>query len=101
MPQLMQILGYLVYFWSNEGVPREPIHVHIAKRPTANGTKIWILKNGSVQLANNNSKIPKKDLKRLMSLIESFHSEIEQAWKKHFALHKIIYLDGKKHGFSR
>ncbi len=29
MPQIFKVAGYLVYFWSNEGVPLEPIHVHI------------------------------------------------------------------------
>lgn len=31
MPQIFSIGSYLVYFWSNEGEPLEPIHVHIAK----------------------------------------------------------------------
>ena len=47
MPKLMEILGYIIYFWSNEGLPVEPIHVHIAKQPNRNGTKIWIKSDGS------------------------------------------------------
>ena len=39
MPQIFRIGTYTVYFWSNEGVPLEPIHVHIAEgRASANGT---------------------------------------------------------------
>ena len=43
MPQIFKIGSYTVYFWSNEGKPLEPIHVHIAEgRATAAGTKVWI-----------------------------------------------------------
>ena len=36
MPQIFKIGSYTVYFWSNEGKPLEPIHVHIAEgRATA------------------------------------------------------------------
>lgn len=35
MPQLFRIGPYLVYFWSNENNPVEPVHVHIAEgRPS-------------------------------------------------------------------
>ena len=40
MPQIFSIGSYIVYFWSNEGEPLEPIHVHIAKgKPEKNATK--------------------------------------------------------------
>ena len=28
MPQILSIGPYSIYFWSNEGDPLEPIHVH-------------------------------------------------------------------------
>jgi hypothetical protein len=31
MPQLFKIGPYIVYFWSNEGFPQEPVHVHVKK----------------------------------------------------------------------
>ena len=35
MPQFFKIGGYIIYFWINEGMPLEPIHVHVAEgRPT-------------------------------------------------------------------
>ena len=30
MPQIFRIAGYLIYFWSNENKPLEPVHVHIS-----------------------------------------------------------------------
>ena len=41
MPQVFKIGPYWVYFWANENMPLEPVHVHVAEgAPTANGTKI-------------------------------------------------------------
>ncbi|WP_334299974.1 DUF4160 domain-containing protein [Anaerobutyricum soehngenii] len=31
MPQPLRIGPYNIYFWSNEGDPLEPIHVHISE----------------------------------------------------------------------
>jgi hypothetical protein len=59
MPQIFRIGSYLVYFWSDEKKPLEPIHVHIAEgRPIVNGTKIWITQTGKCLIAHNKSKIP-------------------------------------------
>lgn len=47
MPQIFKFGGYIIFFWSNENKPMEPIHVHIAKHnPRANSTKVWITKRG-------------------------------------------------------
>lgn len=41
MPQVFKIGPYWVYFWSNEGRPLEPVHVHVAEgSPAPNATKI-------------------------------------------------------------
>ncbi|MEY8325927.1 DUF4160 domain-containing protein [Lachnospiraceae bacterium 54-11] len=31
MPQIFRIGSYIIYFWSNENNPPEPVHVHIAE----------------------------------------------------------------------
>ncbi|ADB47066.1 DUF4160 domain-containing protein [Acidaminococcus fermentans] len=47
MPQLFRIGPYLIYFWSNENNPVEPVHVHIAEgKPSPNATKVWITESG-------------------------------------------------------
>ena len=85
MPQVFKIGNYIVYFWINEGSPLEPVHVHIAEgTPTANGTKIWITKTGKTLLANNGSKIPRRQLRIMMDVIEARHQEIEELWLKKF-----------------
>lgn len=45
MPQVFKVGAYLVYFWSDENDPLEPIHVHAVEgKPRKDGTKIWITK---------------------------------------------------------
>ena len=51
MPQLYKIGSYIIFFWSNENMPLEPIHVHISEgKASANATKIWITSTGKAIL---------------------------------------------------
>ena len=93
MPKVLEVWGYIIYIWSNEQKPLEPIHVHVAKRPTKNGTKIWILSDGSTSIAHNKSRISPHDLKRLRKTISEYREEIEQAWKNHFEIKTVTYHD--------
>lgn len=68
LPNIFELYGYKVYFWSNGN--NEPVHVHISKgNPHGNATKIWLTKTGGCIIANNNSKIPKSDLTDIMKTI--------------------------------
>ena len=52
LPNLFEVSGYKIFFWSNEN--NEPIHVHICKgKPSKNSTKIWLTKAGGAILATN------------------------------------------------
>lgn len=47
MPQVFRIGPYTVYFWANEGMPIEPVRVHVStETPQSNATKIWITSAG-------------------------------------------------------
>ena len=83
MPQVFVILGYIVYFWSNEN--DEPIHVHVCKgSPQKDATKVSITEDGPV-LEHNKSKIPKKDLKRILAWIAMNDELIIKKWQFHFS----------------
>ena len=83
MPQVFVILGYIVYFWSNEN--DEPIHVHVCKgSPQKDATKVWITEDRPV-LEHNKSKIPKKDLKRILAWIAMNDELIIKKWQFHFS----------------
>ena len=85
MPQIFRIGSYIIYFWSNENNPLEPIHVHIAEgKATANATKIWVTSSGKALLCNNNSHIPKKTLNNMIRYIEANSNIIINKWYAQF-----------------
>lgn len=85
MPQIFRIGPYIIYFWSNENDPLEPIHVHIAEgQASGNATKIWITSTGKALLSQNNSRIPTKVLKKMMRFIEANSASIIEKWMEHF-----------------
>ena len=85
MPQIFKFGGYIIFFWSNENKPTEPIHVHIAEHnPRANSTKVWITKKGKALICNNISFIPPKDLRKLLVFIEANSNEIIQKGREYF-----------------
>ena len=90
MPNLFECLGYKIYFWSNENL--EPIHVHISKGvPTANSTKVWLTKSGGCIVANNDSKIPTKDLNNLLESIAVNYFLIVSEWKNFFGANEVKF----------
>ena len=85
MPQIFRMGPYIVYFWSNENDPLEPVHVHIAEgRATSNATKVWITSSGKAFLCNNNSRISQKELRNLLRIIEANSNTIINKWYSHF-----------------
>ena len=85
VPQVFRIDSYTVYFWTNEGTPLEPVHVHIAEgSPVLNATKVWITKAGRCCLCNNNSCIPENVLHNLLRMIEAWSEEIVKQWQTCF-----------------
>lgn len=85
MPQVFRIGPYVVYFWSNENDPLEPVHVHIAEgRAVPNATKLWVTSAGKVLVCNNDSKIPAVILRRIVRLVEANSEEIVAEWMDHF-----------------
>ncbi|MDD6154114.1 MAG: DUF4160 domain-containing protein [Eubacteriales bacterium] len=85
MPKLYRVGPYIIYFWSNENEPLEPIHVHIAEgTASSNATKIWITSTGKGLLCNNMSEIPERVLRKLMRFVEANSREIEESWIEHF-----------------
>ena len=83
MPTLFEVYGYRVFFWSNE--VGEPVHVHVCKgKPTANATKIWLPPESNPVLANNNSNIPEKELKRILKVVALNRDSIIAQWYDYF-----------------
>ena len=82
MPQIIRLLGYIIYFWSKE--EGEPAHVHVCKgTPQANATKICLRKEGPV-VENNNSRIPRKDLKIILEWLALNRDYVIARWYDFF-----------------
>jgi len=84
----LNVIGYKIYFWSNEN--DEPIHVHISKgKLTQNSTKIWLTKAGGCIVANNKSKISEHELNKLLSIISKHYFLIISKWKEYYRIINI------------
>ena len=80
MPKLFDWNGYRFHFFSNEGNPREPVHIHVTRgRDTA---KFWLRPEVSVAY---NRGFPSRVLSDLFDVIEGRREEIESAWHDFFA----------------
>lgn len=84
MPKYAKFIGYYLFFWSNEGKPLEPLHIHVGKEVHKNATKIWILSDGSTQIESNSENINAKDLRRICRLIEEHAKDIVKMWEEYF-----------------
>ncbi len=85
MPQVFRAGPYWVYFWSNEGDPIEPVHVHVSQgAPVPNATKFWITSTGKCLLANNASGINRRVLVNIGRIIEARVEEVLTKWDAHF-----------------
>ena len=79
MPKVFDWNGYRFHFFSNEGDPREPVHVHVTRAPAT--AKFWIQPEAAVAY---NKGFNAKVLSQLLSVIEMRAGEIERAWNDHF-----------------
>ena len=85
MPQVFKVGSYWVFFWTEEGLPLEPVHVHIAEgRPTKNATKVWVTRAGHCVLCHNGSRIPVRELRILMQTVEARSAEVITKWRDIF-----------------
>ncbi|MCL1903661.1 MAG: DUF4160 domain-containing protein [Oscillospiraceae bacterium] len=90
MPKLISVGQYIIFFWSCEN--DEPIHVHISvKKISPNATKIWLTESGGCIVSNNNSRIPQKELNKLLDIICDKHTDICDEWKDFFSTEEIKF----------
>jgi Domain of unknown function (DUF4160) len=80
VPAVFRWNGFRFHFFSDEGDPREPVHVHVAKGDV--DAKFWL--QPAVKVAYNKG-FNARTLAKLSRLIEERRHEIERAWDDHFA----------------
>ena len=79
MPIVFIYKGYRFFFFSNEGDPREPTHIHVRKDQKL--AKFWL--GPPVQLAESRG-FSAKELNRIAKMIDNRRKEIEEAWNEYF-----------------
>ena len=79
MPVVFRHLGIRFYFFSNEGRPREPVHVH-ATRSDADA-KLWLTPEVRVADSFGFSRREQADLVRVVT---ARRDDIMRAWHEHF-----------------
>ena len=79
MPTVFYERGFRFFFYSNEGSPREPLHIHVEKDNLE--AKFWL--NPEVQVAYNNG-YDARTLRLIASIVEANRERIERAWNEFF-----------------
>lgn len=79
MPKLFEIDGYKFFFFSNEGDPSEPCHIHVRK--AGNLAKFWV---EPVVSLDSSDGFNSKELKFIANAVEEHKELIKEAWDEFF-----------------
>jgi len=79
MPTVFRQDGLRFFFYSNEGSPREPAHIHVMG--AGGETKFWL--RPEVAVAESHG-LDARALRRLCSVVEERREVIERAWHDYF-----------------
>lgn len=80
MPVIMRINGYRFFFYSNEGSPVEPAHIHVSK--AGDEAKIWL--EPFVGLARNDG-YNARDLREIINIVAEHRTFLLEKWNEYFA----------------
>ena len=79
MPVVLRYRGFRFFFYSNEGSPREPVHVHVVG--AGGEAKYWL--HPLVSLAGSDG-FDARTLRELQGVVEQNAELIERAWNEYF-----------------
>jgi hypothetical protein len=79
MPVVFRSANLKFYFYSNEGDPREPLHIHV--RGGGANAKIWL--EPAIGVAESEG-FNSKELSGIIRLVIDNRSLIRRAWREHF-----------------
>jgi len=80
MPVVFREQGFRFFFYSNEGTPREPVHIHVEKDNVE--AKFWLFPG--VRVAYNDG-YDARVLRELLGIIEANRDRIERSWNEFFS----------------
>ena len=79
MPVVFRERGFTFFFYSNEGAPREPVHIHVRRGDAE--AKFWL--RPSILLAYNDG-YDARTMRDLAELIAWRREQVERAWDEFF-----------------
>ena len=79
MPVVFRYKGFRFFFYSNEGSPREPVHVHV--RSGSSEAKLWL--EPQVRVAASFG-FDASTLRELVEVAQSNRTLIERTWHEYF-----------------
>ena len=80
MPVVFRYQGFKFFFYSNEGDPLEPAHIHV--RSGGKEAKFWLLPG--VSLARNDG-FDARTIRVLLEAVQANQKFLEDAWHDYFA----------------
>ena len=79
MPVVFRYKGFCFFFYSNEGQPREPAHVHV--RVDGGEVKFWL--HPAVRVAVSDG-LDARTLRELVGVVDANVELIERTWHEYF-----------------
>jgi len=79
MPVVFRYKGYRFFFYSNEGTPREPLHIHVRKGEAV--AKFWL---EPIPRVAESYALSSSELKELLSIAFANKSIIRRFWDEYF-----------------
>lgn len=80
MPVILRINGFKFFFYSNEGKPLEPAHIHV--RNADGEAKFWL--EDEVKLSRNDG-FDARTLKELTKMVQHNQTMFVEAWNDYFS----------------
>ncbi|MBA4823449.1 hypothetical protein HA42_04830 [Pantoea deleyi] len=80
MPVILRVRGFKFFFYSNEGNPLEPAHIHV--RSAEGEAKFWT--QSEVRLSTNDG-FDSRTLRELTKLVKDNQTLFVEAWNDYFS----------------
>jgi hypothetical protein len=80
MPVILRTNGYRFFFYSNEGAPLEPVHIHVSK--AGDEAKVWL--EPFATLARNDG-FNARDLREILNITTENRAFFVEKWNEYFA----------------
>lgn len=79
MPIVFRHRGYRFFFYSNEGDPLEPLHIHVRKDTAV--AKFWL---SPIPAVASSYGFSSQELRHLLDVAVQHKAKIERYWDEHF-----------------